>query len=78
MTMRTPSATTVERSAATAKSACPEHFAVAGLYDPRKEHDSCGVGFIAQMKGIKSHEIVGMVSPCSRTSRIAAPSAPIR
>ncbi len=58
MTMRTPSATTVERSAATAKSACPEHFAVAGLYDPRKEHDACGVGFIVQMKGIKSHVIV--------------------
>jgi len=29
-----------------------------GLYDPRNEHDSCGVGFIAQIKGYKSHEIV--------------------
>jgi len=29
-----------------------------GLYDPRNEHDSCGVGFIAQMKGVKSHQIV--------------------
>jgi glutamate synthase (NADPH/NADH) large chain len=29
-----------------------------GLYDPRNEHDSCGVGFIAQMKGVKSHKIV--------------------
>ncbi|PZO76576.1 MAG: glutamate synthase large subunit [Mesorhizobium amorphae] len=29
-----------------------------GLYDPRNEHDACGVGFIAQMKGIKSHSIV--------------------
>ncbi len=29
-----------------------------GLYDPRNEHDSCGVGFIAQIKGRKSHEIV--------------------
>ncbi|MCO5070598.1 MAG: glutamate synthase large subunit [Rhizobiaceae bacterium] len=29
-----------------------------GLYDPRNEHDACGVGFIAQMKGIKSHQIV--------------------
>ena len=29
-----------------------------GLYDPRNEHDSCGVGFIAQMKGVKSHGIV--------------------
>ncbi len=29
-----------------------------GLYDPRNEHDACGVGFIAQMKGVKSHDIV--------------------
>ena len=29
-----------------------------GLYDPRNEHDSCGVGFIAQIKGHKSHEII--------------------
>ncbi|ODT32126.1 MAG: glutamate synthase subunit alpha [Kaistia sp. SCN 65-12] len=29
-----------------------------GLYDPRNEHDSCGVGFIAQMKNVKSHAIV--------------------
>ena len=29
-----------------------------GLYDPRNEHDACGVGFIAQMKNVKSHQIV--------------------
>ncbi|MCA9400907.1 MAG: glutamate synthase large subunit [Candidatus Omnitrophica bacterium] len=29
-----------------------------GLYDPTFEHDSCGVGFIAHIKGQKSHEIV--------------------
>ncbi|MIL08962.1 glutamate synthase large subunit [Salmonella enterica subsp. enterica] len=29
-----------------------------GLYDPRNEHDACGVGFIANMKGVKSHQIV--------------------
>jgi len=29
-----------------------------GLYDPVFEHDSCGVGFIAHLKGKKSHEIV--------------------
>jgi glutamate synthase (NADPH) large chain len=29
-----------------------------GLYDPRNEHDSCGVGFVANIKGIKSHDIV--------------------
>ncbi len=29
-----------------------------GLYDPRFEHDSCGVGFVANIKGVRSHEIV--------------------
>jgi glutamate synthase (NADPH) large chain len=29
-----------------------------GLYDPRSEHDSCGVGFIVDLKGRKSHQIV--------------------
>ena len=29
-----------------------------GLYNPEFEHDSCGVGFVANIKGIKSHEIV--------------------
>ncbi len=29
-----------------------------GLYDPANEHDACGVGFIAHMKGEKSHQIV--------------------
>ncbi|WP_353546586.1 glutamate synthase large subunit [Rhinopithecimicrobium faecis] len=26
-----------------------------GLYDPSFEHDACGVGFVAQIKGLKSH-----------------------
>ena len=29
-----------------------------GLYDPAHEHDSCGLGFIANIKGRKSHAIV--------------------
>ena len=29
-----------------------------GLYDPRFEKDNCGIGFIASIKGEKSHEIV--------------------
>jgi glutamate synthase (NADPH/NADH) large chain len=29
-----------------------------GLYDPAFEKDSCGVGFIAQIKGVRSHSIV--------------------
>jgi glutamate synthase (NADPH/NADH) large chain len=29
-----------------------------GLYDPRFEHDACGVGFVADMKGRPSHRII--------------------
>jgi glutamate synthase (ferredoxin) len=29
-----------------------------GLYDPQFEHDSCGVGFVVNVKGKKSHEII--------------------
>lgn len=29
-----------------------------GLYDARYEHDSCGVGFVVDMKGRKSHDLV--------------------
>ena len=29
-----------------------------GLYDPANEHDACGVGFVANIKGAKSHAIV--------------------
>ena len=29
-----------------------------GLYDPRLEHDSCGVGFLVHLKGHRSHAIV--------------------
>jgi glutamate synthase (NADPH/NADH) large chain len=29
-----------------------------GLYDPAHEHDSCGVGFVAHVKGKRSHQIL--------------------
>ena len=29
-----------------------------GLYDPQFEHEACGVGFVANIKGRKSHEII--------------------
>lgn len=29
-----------------------------GLYDPRFEHDACGIGFVANIKGKKSNEIL--------------------
>lgn len=32
--------------------------AAQGLFDPSREKDSCGVGFVAHMKGVRSHQIV--------------------
>lgn len=32
--------------------------AAQGLYDPRNEHDACGVGFVATLTGIADHAIV--------------------
>ncbi len=29
-----------------------------GLYDPRNEHDACGIGFVANIKNVKSHAII--------------------
>ncbi len=29
-----------------------------GLYDPRNEHDACGMGFVASIRGHKSHDII--------------------
>ena len=29
-----------------------------GLYDPRNEHDACGMGFVVDLNGKKSHEII--------------------
>ena len=31
---------------------------VQGLYDPSFEHDGCGVGVVANIKGVKSHDII--------------------
>jgi hypothetical protein len=65
MTDVTPSQATVFSPAAETKGAAVKNSpdfrglpAARGLYDPRNEHDACGVGFIAQMKGVKSHQIV--------------------
>ncbi|WP_382327319.1 glutamate synthase-related protein [Hydrogenophaga sp. UC242_50] len=35
-----------------------QHLQQHGLYDPSHEHDACGVGFVAHIKGEKSHAIV--------------------
>ena len=44
-----------------------------GLYDPRFEHDSCGVSFVAHIKGVASHELVR-----DRPRRADQPRAPRR
>ncbi len=35
-----------------------QHLQQHGLYNPANEHDACGIGFIAHIKGNKSHSIV--------------------
>ena len=35
-----------------------EHLEKNGLYSRESEHDSCGVGFVANIRGVKSHDIV--------------------
>ena len=29
-----------------------------GLYDPRFEHDNCGIGAVVNINGVKTHETV--------------------
>ncbi len=43
-----------------------------GLYDPRFEHESCGVGFVVNIKGKKSKSIVQQALTVLRTCDIAA------
>jgi hypothetical protein len=54
-----------------------------GLYDPRYEHDSCGVNFIVHMKGERSNDIVqtGIGALCNLQHRgaiLAQRSSPPR
>jgi len=37
---------------------CLHRFPAQGLYDPGQEHDACGVGFVADLHGRGSHDIV--------------------
>ncbi|MEA2760662.1 MAG: glutamate synthase large chain, partial [Methylobacteriaceae bacterium] len=55
---RGPSGEALVRAAARIDATDPALPRAQGLYDPRHEHDSCGVGFIADMANRKSHEIV--------------------
>ncbi len=46
----------------TASAAAPRRLygppAKSGLYDPEYEHDCCGVGFVANIKGVRCREII--------------------
>jgi len=61
MSVDTPSFSTLPESqvaaisASTARATAPKKQ---GLYDPQFEHDACGVGFVVDMKGRKSHRIL--------------------
>src|SRR5438034_9112562 len=48
--------------------------AAQGLYDPRFEHDACGVGFVVDVKGRRSHGIVeqALTAVCCLNHRGAA------
>ena len=50
-----------------------------GLYDPSNEHDSCGVGFIADINNRKSHKIVrdGLTILANLTHRGAVGADPL-
>ena len=49
-----------------------------GLYDPRFEHDACGVSFVADLHGRRSHETVrlGLASLCNLDHRGATNAEP--
>ena len=49
-----------------------------GLYDPSAEHDACGVNFVVNMRGKRSHEIVehGLGALCNLEHRGAVGSDP--
>ena len=42
-----------------------------GLYDPRFEHDACGIGFIAHIEGRRSHRVLqmGLEALCNHAHR---------
>ncbi len=40
-----------------------------GLYDPRFEHDACGIGFVAHVEGKRSHRVLDMALEALRNRR---------
>ena len=59
--MTAPTAPAASRPSSLAKAARDPGLPPAqGLYSPMREHDACGVGFVANMHNRKSHEIIEM------------------
>ncbi|MDW9775178.1 glutamate synthase large subunit [Sinorhizobium meliloti] len=56
--MTTPVADTNAKTTMATEARDSGQVGARGLYDPRNEHDACGVGFVAHLKGEKSHQIV--------------------
>ena len=56
----------------------PDLPAPHGLYDPRFEHDACGVSFVANIKGVASRDIVtmGITALCNMEHRGATGAEP--
>jgi len=56
----------------------PHMPAKQGLYDPSQEHDACGIGFVCNIRGEQSHDIVqrGLQVLVNLTHRGAAGSDP--
>ncbi|MFI4859070.1 MAG: glutamate synthase-related protein [Phycisphaerales bacterium JB063] len=54
----TPTQVPVPHTGQTPATPGPGQPPARGLYDPANEHDSCGVGFVAHLKGKRSHAIV--------------------
>ena len=44
-----------------------------GLYDPKNEHDSCGIGFVANIDGRKEYGIVEKVEILNKVGKVATP-----
>ena len=61
---------TTKRTSPAARSGFP---AAQGLYSPENEHDACGVSFVAQIDGTRSHRLVHQAigSLCNREHRPA-------
>ncbi len=51
----------------------------AGLYDPSREHDGCGIGFVATISNAKSHQIIadGLKILCNLEHRGAVGADPL-